>query len=56
MSFPFSVFGSDEPRRPRGPRTPHVEVKLRKPGPGAITVTALIAIIGVIYGASIVWT
>ena len=29
---------------------------LRKPGPGAITVTALIAIIGVIYGASIVWT
>ena len=56
MSFPFSVFGSDEPRHPRGPRTPHVEVKLRKPGPGAITVTALIAIIGVIYGASIVWT
>jgi len=31
-------------------------VKLRKPGPGAITVGALIAIIGVIYGASIVWT
>ena len=56
MSFPFSVFGSDEPRHPRGPRTPHVEVKLRKPGPGTITVTALIAIIGVIYGASIVWT
>ena len=56
MSFPFSVFGSDEPRRPRGPRTPHVEVKLRKPGPGTITVGALIAIIGVIYGASIVWT
>jgi len=56
VSFPFSVFGSDEPRHPRGPRTPHVEVKLRKPGPGAITVTALIAIIGVIYGASIVWT
>ena len=56
MSFPFSVFGSDEPRRPRGPRTPHVGVTLRKPGPGAITVTALIAIIGVIYGASIVWT
>ena len=56
MSFPFSVFGSDEPRHPRGPRTPHVEVKLRKPGPGTITVGALIAIIGVIYGASIVWT
>ena len=56
MSFPFSVFGSDEPRHPRGPRTPRVEVKLRKLGPGAITVTALIAIIGVIYGASIVWT
>ena len=56
MSFPFSVFGSDEPRHPRGPRTPHVEVKLHKPGPGTITVTALIAIIGVIYGASIVWT
>jgi len=31
-------------------------VKLRKPGPGTITVGALIAIIGVIYGASIVWT
>ena len=56
MSFPFSVFGSDEPRHPRGPRTPHVEVKLHKPGPGTITVGALIAIIGVIYGASIVWT
>ena len=56
MSFPFSVFGSDEPRHPRGSRTPHVEVKLHKPGPGTITVTALIAIIGVIYGASIVWT
>ena len=56
MSFPFSVFGSDEPRHPRGPQTPHVEVKLRKPGPGTITVGALIAIIGVIYGASIVWT
>ncbi|WP_448755636.1 UPF0182 family membrane protein [Actinomyces sp.] len=31
-------------------------MKLRKPGPGTITVGALIAIIGVIYGASIVWT
>lgn len=29
---------------------------LRKPGPGMITAVALIAIIGAVYGASIVWT
>ena len=56
MSFPFSVFGSDEPDQPRQPRAPRAEVTLRKPGPGAITLAALAVIGAIVYGSSIVWT
>ena len=56
MSFPFSVFGSDQPDQPRQRRAPRAEVKLRKPGPGAITLAALALIAAVVYGSSIVWT
>ena len=56
MSFPFSVFGSDQPDQPRQRRAPRAEVKLRKPGPGAITLAALAVIAAVVYGSSIVWT
>ncbi len=56
MSFPFSVFGSRDPRQPRKPRAPRAEITLRKPGPGTITAIALVAVAAIIYLASIVWT
>ena len=56
MSFNFSVFPPGGARAPRDPDSPPVELKMHKPGPGAITLGVLIAIGAVVYGASIVWT
>lgn len=56
MSFNFSVFPPGGARAPRDPDSPPVDLKMHKPGPGAITLGVLIAIGAIIYGASIVWT
>ena len=56
VSFNFSVFPPGGARAPRDPDSPPVELKMHKPGPGAITLGVLIAIGAIIYGASIVWT
>lgn len=56
MSFPFSAFPTRGPRPPRDSDTPHTKVRLRKPGPAAITLIVLIAAGSLIYAASIAWT
>ena len=56
MSFNFSLFPPGGARAPRDPDSPPVELKMHKPGPGAITLGVLIAIGAIIYAASIVWT
>ena len=45
MSFNFSVFPPGGARAPRDPDRPPVELKMQKPGPGAITLGVLIAIL-----------
>ena len=54
MSFNFSLFPPGGARAPRDPDSPPVELKMHKPGPGAITLGVLIAIGAIIYAASIV--
>ena len=56
VSFDFSAFPPGGARAPQDPDSPPAEVKLRKPGPGAITLGVLIAIGAIIYASSIVWT